>query len=277
MEQDAFVPVETLPQKEATKAMCFHCFDILANELKRTPSLVKRRALFKHSALSAVTSASSSSSGASTPSSVADLPLECPMFVTWEKQSKRSSSKYELRGCIGTLSPKPLSSSLGEYAYLSAMKDKRFDPIDRHELPHLRVSVSLLVNYEECDGCYDWTVGMHGIIIRFYASDAVERALSTSSSSGGSELSATFLPEVAQQQGWDTHMAVESLIRKAGYKGKITDRLISHIQCTRYESSKEKVNFDEYLAHLGHDATSLSFINYGDNDDTSSSTNCCIM
>ena len=24
------------------------------------------------------------------------------------------------------------------------------------------------MNYEDCENCYDWDVGMHGIIIKFY-------------------------------------------------------------------------------------------------------------
>lgn len=49
-----------------------------------------------------------------------------------------------LRGCIGTFSEMNLHSGLKEYALTSALKDTRFDPISREELPKLTVSVSIL-------------------------------------------------------------------------------------------------------------------------------------
>jgi AMMECR1 len=58
----------------------------------------------------------------------------------------------------------------------------------------------------------------------------------------------SYLPEVAADQGWDQASAIESLIRKAGYHGRITPSLLQQIRCTRYQSSKARVSFDEYLA-----------------------------
>ena len=52
---------------------------------------------------------------------------------------------YDLRGCIGTLTPQPLATALGEYAIISAFRDQRFEPIRIQEVPRLRVAVSLLV------------------------------------------------------------------------------------------------------------------------------------
>ncbi len=153
-----------------------------------------------------------------------------PLFVTWE--TKSSPQEWDLRGCIGTLSPASLRTALGEYAIISALQDSRFDPISLSELPTLRVSVSLLVNYEDCSHVHDWVVGQHGIIISF-ASD-------------GSSYSATYLPEVAQEQGWSTVECVNSLIRKAGYRGIISDKLLSSIKTRRYTSHKSTVTYDEY-------------------------------
>lgn len=71
---------------------------------------------------------------------------ECPLFVTWDKRKVHSRSEdFRLRGCIGTLSPRPLSTSITEYALTSALRDRRFDPIKLHEVPYLRVAISLLV------------------------------------------------------------------------------------------------------------------------------------
>lgn len=165
-----------------------------------------------------------------------------------------------MRGCIGTLAPKPLITSIGEYALISALRDRRFRPVHVSEVPHLRVGVSLLVRYEPCEHCHDWVVGVHGIIIRWTEDDhpggggggLVGRGLV---GGGGSptEYSATYLPEVASDQGWDQKTAVESLVRKAGYRGRITKALLGKIECTRYQSSKRRVTFDEYARGKGLD------------------------
>ena len=67
--------------------------------------------------------------------------------------------------------------------------------------------------------------------------------------------SATFLPEVAKEQSWTTKETVVALIRKAGYRGTVTNDLLSKIQCTRYQSSKCRVSYSEYVdvSHDGKD------------------------
>lgn len=215
---------------------------------------------------------------------------KCPLFVTWDKRkhvapslvsrlSTRSTSRtssssslhdsrneqqqqqqqqqlqqnhefeFELRGCIGTLSPRPLISAVKEYALTSAFRDRRFDPIRKHELPHLRVAVSLLVNYEECSHCYDWIVGTHGIIIDFFH--------------GTSQYSATYLPEVPLEQGWTQEEAIRSLVRKSGFRGDICEELIRRIRTTRYQSSKHRLTYQDYVKLAGsdpvdHESSSLS-------------------
>lgn len=169
----------------------------------------------------------------------------CPLFVTWEtkegviKEQKEHDSYYRLRGCIGTLSPKHLSSGLGEYARISAFRDSRFQPIQLSEVQHLKVAVSLLVSYEECQHVYDWIVGIHGIIISFTVN--------------GRDYNATYLPEVSKQQGWTQEEAIESLVRKAGWYGHIQDHMIQSIRCTRYQSSKEHMMYEEYVQRLKYD------------------------
>ena len=70
----------------------------------------------------------------------------------------------------------------------SAFKDSRFDPINRDEYSKLHVSVSILRHFE--DGCdyLDWEVGTHGIRIEF-------------TNEKGNKRTATYLPEVAPEQG----------------------------------------------------------------------------
>jgi AMMECR1 domain-containing protein len=53
----------------------------------------------------------------------------------------------------------------------------------------LSVYVSLLTNFEEGKDAYDWEVGKHGISIK--------------ANHKGNYYSATYLPEVAPEQGWN--------------------------------------------------------------------------
>ncbi|KAL3815977.1 hypothetical protein ACHAXA_005186 [Cyclostephanos tholiformis] len=167
---------------------------------------------------------------------------------------------YDLRGCIGTLFPKStLDVSLSEYAITSALYDRRFKPITVDELPYLRVCVSLLIGYKECATCHDWIVGVHGIIIEFVVSDAVATTGGTMYGTTGKGVrggwtgggtcttyTATYLPEVAIEQGWDREEAVISLVRKSGYRGAVTSDLLSSIRCTRYRTSACHTSYREY-------------------------------
>eukprot|EP00522_Entomoneis_paludosa_P000382 CAMPEP_0172467436 /NCGR_PEP_ID=MMETSP1065-20121228/58919_1 /TAXON_ID=265537 /ORGANISM="Amphiprora paludosa, Strain CCMP125" /LENGTH=277 /DNA_ID=CAMNT_0013224567 /DNA_START=75 /DNA_END=905 /DNA_ORIENTATION=+ len=241
MESSTVVSSKPTLELQATSLMCFHCFETLINNLRLSyPQL--------SSMVSVPILPSNTDHGK--PWFLQDLPKEnvtCPLFVTWEK--KRGAAKspfsfggdstapaadvYELRGCIGTLSPLPVSTALTKYALHSALQDHRFTPIHPSELPLLRVAVSLLVQYEPCQNAYDWTVGTHGIIIQF-------------TTANGATFSATYLPEVALEQKWDPPTAVASLIRKSGYNQAITPELIQSIECTRYQSSKIKMTLEEY-------------------------------
>ena len=78
---------------------------------------------------------------------------------------------------------------------------------------------------------------MHGIQIAFDDPES------------GKRRRATYLPEVAAEQEWTALETLDSLIRKAGYNGAITDALRERIQLERYQSSKEKLMYKEYLAY----------------------------
>ena len=60
--------------------------------------------------------------------------------------------------------------------------------------------------------------------------------------------SATYLPEVAPEQGWDRVDAVDSAIRKAGWDGRISEDLRRSVRVRRYRSSKCVVGWDEFVA-----------------------------
>ena len=61
-------------------------------------------------------------------------------------------------------------------------------------------------------------------------------------------LTATYLPEVIPEQGWDKIDAVDSAIRKAGWDGRITEDLRRSIKLRRYQSSKYSVSWEDYIA-----------------------------
>jgi len=151
-----------------------------------------------------------------------------PLFVTWHIGRDR-----RLRGCIGTFNSMNLHSGLKEYALTSSLRDSRFPPISRDEFAKLTVSVSILQNFEEADGYLDWTIGIHGIRIEFLN----ER---------GSKRSATYLPKVASEQGWDQIQTIDSLLRKGGYRGFISNEVRESIKLTRYQSSETHMTYGEY-------------------------------
>ncbi|XP_034295669.1 AMMECR1-like protein isoform X1 [Pantherophis guttatus] len=138
-----------------------------------------------------------------------------PLFVTW-----KTGRDKRLRGCIGTFSAMNLHSGLREYTLTSALKDSRFPPLTREELPKLFCSVSLLTNFEDATDYLDWEVGIHGIRIEFINEKGVKRT-------------ATYLPEVAKEQDWDQIQTIDSLLRKGGFKAPITNDFRKTIKLTR--------------------------------------------
>lgn len=127
-------------------------------------------------------------------------------------------------------------------------------------MPQHACRISLLTNFEDAAGYLDWEVGVHGIHITFPHPSTIPPA---SASEGPSPLSsasnlirnraahrsysATYLPEVAEEQGWDRRTAVDSAIRKAGWSGRIGEELRRAIKVRRYQSSKCAVSWDDYV------------------------------
>lgn len=67
--------------------------------------------------------------------------------------------------------------------------------------------MTLLGPTEPCTDALDWILGTHGIRISFIHH--------------GRRYGATYLPDVAVEQGWSKEETVESLMRKAGWDGGI--------------------------------------------------------
>ena len=152
-------------QPVATSAMCAYCFEVLERQF---------------------------AAGERATESIAQgFPnARCPLFVTWNIHTDAAlaaraargaagagggGKEGRLRGCIGTLSPTELRTGLREYALISSLRDRRFDPVSEAEVPRLSVTVSLLTNYEDARHVYDWEVGVHGIILSFRCVDAPRR------------------------------------------------------------------------------------------------------
>ncbi|KAI1111139.1 AMMECR1 domain-containing protein [Nemania sp. NC0429] len=251
----------------ATVPHCLFCFESLAAHLEARKSMTlqevqdswkryskeaeiasKKQSPALRQVLGSSTSASASASSISTPSSRSTLSLgtdtpatstsslpaaaaEYPLFVTWNTVSP-GSEHTSLRGCIGTFEAQELDEGISSYAITSAVHDTRFDPISRRELPSLEAAVTLLTDFEDCDHATDWELGTHGIRISF-----VDR---------GRRYGATYLPDVAPEQGWTREETLVSLMRKAGWMGRRDKWQDIDLKVVRYQGKKESVQYPEY-------------------------------
>ncbi|OCF38302.1 AMME syndrome candidate protein [Kwoniella heveanensis CBS 569] len=135
-----------------------------------------------------------------------------------------------------------LEDGLREYALISAFDDHRFSPIKASELPNLSCNVSLLTPFTSIPDPLAWTPGVHGIHITFPHPNT------------GRSLSATYLPEIAKEQGWSRTETILSAISKAGYhsNNKVDpededDPVWSRLKVKVYESQKATADWGEYL------------------------------
>ena len=160
------------------------------------------------SSTSQLTSSTSTSTSSTRPTYASRLSVNesYPVFVTWNTLSR--SGHKSLRGCIGTFDALPLANGLSTYALTSALDDTRFSPIPASSVPSLACSITLLANFENCHDALDWVLGMHGLRISF--------------THRGRRYGATYLPDVAVEQGWNKEETLESLMRKAGWDGGST-------------------------------------------------------
>ena len=136
------------------------------------------------------------------------------------------------------MEPRQIVSGFKDYALTSALRDRRFSPIQSKELPYLECTVSILTEYETALNHLDWEVGKHGLIIEFTDPDYNVRR------------SGTYLPEVAAHEGWTQLETIDSLMRKAGYNGTITESLRKKIRVTRYQSTLYTMHYGEYTAYV---------------------------
>ncbi|KAK3179641.1 hypothetical protein K4F52_008972 [Lecanicillium sp. MT-2017a] len=197
---------------------------------------------------SASTSSSSTSLAASTPAtsaaSLTPAVSSAPLFVTWntvddpkdaaddDNEEDDDDDDVSLRGCIGTFESQPLAEGIPEYAVISALQDTRFPPVSRRELPSLRVSVTLLTDFEEAADPWDWDIGVHGIRLSFF--DRSRR------------YGSTYLPDIASEQGWTKDETLFSLVRKAGWMGSRSRWKDLELKVTRYQGKKVSMSYARY-------------------------------
>ncbi|KZZ94228.1 ammecr1 family protein [Moelleriella libera RCEF 2490] len=253
----------------ATPAHCLACFEALDAHLspRRSPPLSlseiessyaqwqqengssqatdasseEPRGAKKPSSSSSSTSTTTTTTTTSEYSSVAAAAAassSTPLFVTWNTLPPPSSSAAadpSLRGCIGTFEAQPLETGVPEYALIAALHDTRFRPVTARELPALQVAVTLLTDFEPVADKYDWEIGTHGIKISFGDPQQQQR-----------RYGATYLPDVAAEQGWTQDEALYSLVRKAGWGGPRAAWKELELAVTRYQGKKTTLDYAEY-------------------------------
>ena len=92
-----------------------------------------------------------------------------------------------LRGCIGSFSPTdPLYAVVESMTLAAALKDSRFAPVEEPELEYIDIEISVLTPLQKINSIDEFELGKHGI---YMIKDGQ---------------SGTFLPQVAEDSGWNT-------------------------------------------------------------------------
>jgi hypothetical protein len=133
--------------------------------------------------------------GGKTPVFENDLPrLENKrgVFVTLNKDG-------ELRGCMGHFeADTPLYGIVARQTVMSAFQDPRFPAVSEDEISRITIEISVLSVPGPVKSYEDIIVGKHGVILQKNGRGA------------------TFLPQVAPEQGWDRDTLLSQLSLKAG-------------------------------------------------------------
>jgi AmmeMemoRadiSam system protein A len=107
-----------------------------------------------------------------------------------------------LRGCVGYSDPLfPLHQTVSRCARSAATDDHRFPPVRPHELPDLRISISVLSALRKLESPEDILIGRDGLQVV------------------GGGRRGLLLPQVATEQGWDREGFLDGVCRKAGLPG----------------------------------------------------------
>lgn len=114
------------------------------------------------------------------------------VFVTLTREGR-------LRGCIGYIEGiKPLIEAVADNGRSAAVADPRFPPVTGRELADVHIEISALTPLVPVEGPDDIIIGRHGVVLAKQGRRAV------------------FLPQVADEQGWDRDTTLTHLALKAG-------------------------------------------------------------
>ncbi|MCK5801585.1 MAG: AmmeMemoRadiSam system protein B [Lentisphaeria bacterium] len=107
-----------------------------------------------------------------------------------------------LRGCVGQLeASESLFVEVMRNACRAAFHDPRFEPLTLSELDRIRIEISVLTQPRPIPSIEDFQVGAQGLILTSGRHRAV------------------FLPQVAEERGWDATTTLQRLAAKAGLHG----------------------------------------------------------
>lgn len=104
-------------------------------------------------------------------------------------------------------------------------------------MPDLHVGVSLLGGFEWIADPLDWLPGTHGIVAEF--------------THGSRRYRATYLPEIAVEQGWSREEALRSLAHKAGLPRGASETLLQSVRVQRYRSVRSTLSYSSYMDQHG--------------------------
>ncbi len=91
-----------------------------------------------------------------------------------------------LRGCIGNFTPsEPLYAVVMEMTLAAAINDGRFAPVEEPELKYIEIEISVMTPLKQISSIDEFDLGRHGIYMKKDAK------------------SGTFLPQVAEETGWN--------------------------------------------------------------------------
>ncbi len=103
-----------------------------------------------------------------------------------------------LRGCIGYIQAiKPLYKAVSDMAVSAALQDPRFPPVEKNELKHISIEISVLTPLKKINDPETIEVGRDGILIK------------------KGIYSGLLLPQVAEEYGWDRTRFLEETCHKA--------------------------------------------------------------
>ena len=111
------------------------------------------------------------------------------------------------------------------------------------------MQVSLLSCYEKRASWDDWVVGTHGITIDFDASGRHYTVEEGALPARPPALRAAIVdpPRLGRcEAGWNNLQAIDTLVRKSGWRGAVDDGLRRSIALTRYQSTHRTLSYDEY-------------------------------